>query len=998
LEVRFMWRYLVLVVVLLACLSAAYGQIVEIPALNMLDKAKWNEWSGTTAHAWDIVPGEGHAGKPALRILAKSSNHDVMVMTDTDKLQAGKRYGVTIWWQLQDLSPEAQVDFRTIFRDKDGKWLSGDDQNARSTKEEGGWLKRQYRITPPPGTVSATLGFWVRETTGTIRVSDITVEEMPLQQRTFDSMYDYDPEQVPLGMAPLNGFMALRTANSPFIARAMRWNEMMIRTGFLQEDLARAHRAAAYAGAGAGASAGWLKNSEQGVEAILKDLDVLQQTYGRLFDAKQAAELPAQFDAVADKLEPRNAEASTQVQSLTKSLCVPVKDAAWTKLALSDHSQPWWDAQKRRPRYMLWSRWSTPEFWDMEKPLDMGDGHTLTSGAPAKFENGVADWSNYVAEWDKKREAGAKTSSLITHYSLHDKGYLAPEFVKQQGDDPDLRMWDKEGKPLGTPSGVTNFNWLNPAARAHMVDVLTQMAKFFCARPEFKFYVSSWESAGPRAGGVRIGQNPSHVADFRAYLQKRYNTIAALNRRWGSNYASFDEISPAPEQTLAAGQAATPLQIESQRWAHEAYVDYISLITKTVRETDPQKPVLGEQSGIPRNVFSPRLMDSVDIIGHHNRAGTTMPVQLWISSLQRYHGTPSALFENFWGCQEDHPARLMDERAMRAQMRRYLYRHAAWGRSAQVWWYAYTSAPYLLTYNGNWFTPVYDLTTMRYSAAGFPVEKAKVDRVETALLGSEIVPSKVLLVQPYATMLAEGQANNTVREWLGWHNLLYPRNMLYEVLPDEYFTSGRAKLSGFDVVILPLATHLDEAFTKQLVDFAHAGGTVICSGPAALYNELGRPNGQLLNAAKLQPRLENPEGDWRYLYGKDEGKPLVEAAVGKGKVVALAQSVTRVTAADEAARLVGMVRQKAAPAAEAPGTTLELLLRRLPDGRHLLCVLNWDPDKATSGEVSVQGAFKRVADIDMPTPCSIRAASAKGRTRFNVSLDAGATTYIMLAP
>ncbi|MHB8994873.1 MAG: beta-galactosidase [Armatimonadota bacterium] len=987
-----MWRYPVLAVLLLACLSAAHGQIVEIPALNMADKAKWTEWSGSTAHVWDIVP-DGHGGKPALRILARNSNDDVMVMTETEKLQAGKRYAVTIWWRLEGLSPEAQVDFRTIFRDKDGKWLSGDDQHARSTTEQDGWLKRQYRITPPPGTVSSTLGIWVRETTGTIRVSDVTIEEMPEQQRTFDSMYDYDPEQVPLGMAPLDGFNALRTAKSPFLPRAMRWNEMMIRTGFLQEDLARAHRAAGYTG-----KAGRLTTCDQTVKAILKDLDALQQTYGRLFDAKQAGELPARFDAVADKLEPRIAEASTQMQSLIKSLCPALTDASWTRLSQPNRNQPWWDAQKRRPRYMLWSRWSTPEFWEMEKPLDMGEGHTLTSGAPAKFENGVADWSNYLAEWDRKRSFGAKTSSLITHYSLHDRGYLAPEFAKQHGDDPDLRMWDKEGKPLGAPAGVTNFNWLNPLARAHMVDVLTQMATFFKPRAEFQYYVSSWESAGPRAGGVRIGQNPSHLTDFRAYLQKRYNTIAELNRRWGSNYASFEEISPAPEQTLAAGQAATPLQIESQRWAHEAYVDYISLITKTVRETDPQKPVLGEQSGIPRLMFSPRLMDSVDIIGHHNRAGTTMPVQLWISSLQRYHGTPSALFENFWGCQEDHPARLMDERAMRAQMRRYLYRHAAWGRSAQVWWYAYTSAPYLLTYNGNWFTPVYDLTTMRYSAAGFPVEKAKVDRVETALLGSEIVPSKVLLVQPYATMLAEGEANNTVREWLGWHNLLYPRNMLYEVLPDEYFTSGRAKLSGFDVVILPLATHLDEAFTKQLVEFAQAGGTVICSGPAALYNELGRPNGQLLSAAKLQARLENPEGDWRYPYGKDEDKPWVEASVGKGKVVALTQSVTRVSDAEDAAGLVGMVRQKAAPAAEAPATTLELLLRRLPDGRHLLCVLNRDPDKATSGEVSVQGNFKRVADIDMPTPCSVKAVSANGRTRFNVSLEAGATTYIMLAP
>jgi len=977
---------------LIVSLAAAQAAPVSIPALDLTQgKTGWTAWTGSTAHAWDVVP-EGHAGKPALRIDATSRTNDVMVMTATEKLEAGQRYTASLWWRTENLSPDAQADFRTICRNKDGKWLSGDDQRARSSEERDGWTLKRYRFAIPPGTVSTTLGIWVRETAGTIFVSDITIEPCAPMQRTFDSMYDYDAEQVPLGMAPLSSFYKLRETQSPFLPRAMRWNELMVRVGFLQENLSRARRLAGY-----GTAPATLAAQEQAVGKVLADLDALQQTYGHLFDAGQAEQLAAQFDPAAEALERALDAAEAGLKQCLNAGPASVGGEAWTKLPTVNRDQPWWDAQAGRPRYLLWSRWSDPNFWEMEQPLNMGDGHTLTAGHPSDFKDGVATWDGYMSEWDKKRTAGATKSSLITHYSLHDKGYLAPEFAKQHHDDPDLRMWDPEGKPIGPAAGLTMLNWLNPLARGHMVDVLTQMAKFFKDKPEFLFTISSWESAGPRAGDSRIGHNPTHVTAFQAYLAQRYRTVAELNRRWGSNVGSFAEIKPAPEPTLAAGDAGTPLEIESQRWAQEVYVDYITLITKTLNAVDPSKPVWGQQSGMLRHIISPRIMQSVNIIGHHNRARTTMPAQLWISSLQRYDPTPSALYENFWGCQEDHPQRMMEERVMRAQMRRYLYRHAVWGRCAQVWWYAYTSAPYLLSYNGNWFNPVYDLTTMRYSAAGFPVERAKVDRVEGAILGSEIARSRVVLVQPYTTMLAQGKSSDTLREWLAWHGVLYPRNLLYEALPDEYFSAGKARLADFEVVILPFATHLDATFTKQLIAFAQGGGTIIASGPAGLYDELGKPNGALLQAAGLPATRASAEGDWRYSYGAaDQGEAkFVAAPLGKGWLVALKESAAGMTA--EADTLAALVRRHAAPAAEAPGTTLELLLRELPDGRRLLCALNADPDKATAGEVSVQGSYSRVADIDLPTAARVPASAKGGRTTFRVSLDAGTTGYFVLA-
>ena len=38
--------------------------------------------------------------------------------------------------------------------------------------------------------------------------------------------------------------------------------------------------------------------------------------------------------------------------------------------------------------------------------------------------------------------------------------------------------------------------------------------------------------------------DPLAVADFRRCMQRRYGTVAALNRAWGTDHASFDDVQP----------------------------------------------------------------------------------------------------------------------------------------------------------------------------------------------------------------------------------------------------------------------------------------------------------------------------------------------------------------------------------------------------------------------------------------------------------------------
>ena len=964
-----------------------------IPNLDLTAGAKgWTAWSGTTAHAWAVEPQGGPHGGPALRIDAANAAHDVMVMNNTRSMTPGQHYVMEVWWRIEAVTASSDVDLRIIFRDAAGKWLSGIDYYPATRRREGDWVRNTYRVSAPESLASASVGIWVRNMQGTVRAANMSIAPTEPGRRMFDSMYWYDPMQVELGAAPLRGFSRLQEADSPLLDRSDRWNRMLVDAAFVQEDLSRARRLVVYVGR----EPAVLTAHAAAVDDILEQLDSLQQTYGRLYDAGAVDQLPADFDPAADRLEQRIAAAGRQLAALLHQLGADaVRPVSWRSV---DRSMPWWDPETRRHRYLLWSRWSTPAFWEREQPLNLGPGHTLTTGVPKSFVDGRADWSNYLEQWAVKGGDKATESSLITHYALHDKGYLAAEFVARHKNDPELRMWDADGNPLGTPSGVTQFNWLEPRVRGHMTDVLGQMAAFFRDKPEFKFYVTAWESSGPYAQSERIGYNPSHAASFRAYLQERYRTISDLNQRWGSEYESFDAISPLPEQRFPAGQPAGPLAIESQRWAHESYADFVALITGALRAEDPTKPVVGQHNTLMTRVLSPRTAESVDIFGYHNRNPNTMTMMVWLASLERYTGRPTSLFENFWGCQEDHPRRLGDERAMRAQMRRYLHRHAVWGRAVQVWWYAYTSAPYLLTYNGNWFNPVYDLTTFRYSAAGFPVEKSKIDRLESLLLDSEIVPARAVLVQPYATMLAQGPGGATWSEWLAWHELMSPRNLFYEALPETFFEEDRARLTDFDLVILPFASHLSTAFASRLESFLSAGGTVVASGPPGVYDELGLPSGRVFQAAKppLSPQPgADPRRGWEYAFaGLESPHGWVETRVGDGRLVVLTRSVRQL--AEHHDRLADILRAAAEPVAAAPETTMELLVRRMPDGEHLVCVLNTDPDRATEGQIAVRGSFAQVVDIDMPVAVAVPARIEDGWTCFSTVLDPGSSTFFLL--
>ncbi|MBM4081268.1 MAG: hypothetical protein FJ278_16310, partial [Planctomycetes bacterium] len=502
--------------------------------------------------------------------------------------------------------------------------------------------------------------------------------------------------------------------------------------------------------------------------------------------------------------------------------------------------------------------------------------------------------------------------------------------------------------------------------------------------------------------GVRsTGYNPSALPDFHAWLKGRYKDISDLNRQWKATYARFEDIQP-PQDLCLAGEwkRPHPLGYEFQSWREDRHVAWLKLIYDAFKKADPAKPVLADHSGVLRSVDGSRLFDTCDILSVHMRSPHFMLASIYTYSMNRFARKQLGQYECFWGCQEDLP-RIAEEKAQRCAMMKYLYRLTIWGRHLQIWWYAYTSADYLLSYNGNWFNPVYDLTTLRYCAAALPVGKAKVKRLEDVFLNSSIAPSRVVMIQPNTSMLYQRYAQGeSFLEMLELHELLFARNDLYELIPETYFGDGRAKLDDFDVVILPYALYLPDRLSEQLRGWVEKGGLLIATGPFGLYDKSGFDKRDLWAAAfgsDVPTRLTDAkQTDWQWSVEGKSGD-LLEAPLGKGKVMATLRSLRNRDFKDKAAsRLVEALEAKARRAARCASNDFEMTVHEARGGARYLCVLNRNVDKAVADTVTLSGEFKRGLDLDAPGGFPLAFKAANGETSFTLCLEPAEFTLIAL--
>jgi len=175
---------------------------------------------------------------------------------------------------------------------------------------------------------------------------------------------------------------------------------------------------------------------------------------------------------------------------------------------------------------------------------------------------------------------------------------------------------------------------------APMRAMVTERAQYFATK--WPGRATAWEvlqEAHSDAGFAQTGYNASAKAAFRERLQKAYGSIAALNQRWGSQYASFDEIQPpAPDAPLPSA-----LNYEFQRFRQEGYREWITAYRDALKAELPDVPLVNR---------------IVDLIPYPVPVGGPHPVR---QAVARRFGRPTPALRDLPGGDAAGPADRVDQ-------------------------------------------------------------------------------------------------------------------------------------------------------------------------------------------------------------------------------------------------------------------------------------------------------------------------------------------------
>ncbi|MFA6567061.1 MAG: beta-galactosidase [Victivallales bacterium] len=111
-----------------------------------------------------------------------------------------------------------------------------------------------------------------------------------------------------------------------------------------------------------------------------------------------------------------------------------------------------------------------------------------------------------------------------------------------------------------------------------------------------------------------IGYSPSEDKEFRSFLEKRYVKIDALNREWGTSYASFDKVENQTEKEMKdTGRFAA--WFDHCAFVEKEYADTHHLLSKWIKEADPHA-LVGAEGSQPGDLE--RTIDGLEFWGPYS--------------------------------------------------------------------------------------------------------------------------------------------------------------------------------------------------------------------------------------------------------------------------------------------------------------------------------------------------------------------------------------------
>jgi len=535
---------------------------------------------------------------------------------------------------------------------------------------------------------------------------------------------------------------------------------------------------------------------------------------------------------------------------------------------------------------------------------------------------------------------------------------------------PAVYLHDRLGTYYRRSRIHTSVNIWHPAVVSELERFMTTLGERYRDNPNVLCYEIFEEPSlvisNPRPKrGTKLEHGPAGYSDparlaFRAYLAKKYGSLAALNERWGADFKSFDDVEPPTE---LAGPGTNPAMLyDFCRFRTESHAEFYDKLAKALKKADPVHAVVPQfipmfyawrSSG--NDSFLMAAADW-DFYATHDWPGLGPAWEsAYTYSAAHWAGKPMWTEEYIWS---SWVRRDQGERALWAGARCGVWRQLAWGkRGLELFaWERGWNTEWEGDWNNCMLNERADRTIPRYAVGVFPVVAEKMERLCRWVYGTEIVNDGLGQLVPTTTLLAAESEHSAIWWARKITQALMEDHWAPLFFPEEMAIDGRVDLAQFRVIVVPPAPLVPEALVTKLLAWVDNGGSLIWVSPFGTYDELGRPTGTLDEIVKSS-RSSFRAG-------------VKEAPHGQGRLVQVSGDVLNLESG-----LLNELIERECPtrAVYSPSRDVELVLRQEPSGDLVLVVTSLDVYRAAKAEIAVRGRWEHVVDLAIdggaPVPC-----------------------------
>ena len=413
-------------------------------------------------------------------------------------------------------------------------------------------------------------------------------------------------------------------------------------------------------------------------------------------------------------------------------------------------------------------------------------------------------------------------------------------------------------EPFKRHPSLTDQDWLK---KIH--ERLVESAKFFSPYRPFFYSLGDETGIAELEAQWDFDFSDQSLVPMREWLRQQYGTLAALNRQWGTTFATWNSVIPlTTDQVMKKSDDNFSAWSDFKEWMDICYANALKMGTEAIHSIDPeayvgvgggQMPGWGgyDYSRITQALTAIEPYDignNIEIIRSLNRRMPVLTTAFAHGPWERHRVWYELLHGNrgliLWDDKHEYVdnAGNVEERGREAES---YYNEIRNGLGA------------LLIGSRRQADPI----AIHYSQPSLRVEWL----LETKRRGGDWIRSPK----------AERTENEFMRLRESWCRLIEDAGLQYNFVSYGQVEQNELLRGGYRVLILPRSSALSTAEAKAIHEFVAQGGVVIADGEPGMFDEHGR-------------RL--PQSQLSDLFA-GVGRNQSEHTFGKGKAITLTSDV-----------------------------------------------------------------------------------------------------------